>query len=1508
MADISLKEYLEKVESLFQTGKYDEVVQHGRHILKHYPKNTPATRLLGRALVFTSEPQQAEMYLRRVLAVYPDDPVAHAALSDVNERLNKPNEAIWHMERALEQAPGVKAYVEKLRGLYQQHRNIDNPRFQLTTGAVARQYIRNGLYQQAIETLQATLDNAPRRVDLRLHLAQTLWEAGMQVEAAEEALDILDTLPYCLGANNLLTRLWLGEGRPSDAQRYLNQIQEVEPYVALRLAQDTTPDNNAFILPELDYRRVAESQLATSQPDWLSQVSTEDATLDDPSTEMTPDSFDEANTLTDLEAENILPPPSARPGHTGLLMALDANENDDAEAIVSDEMPDWLAEAAPMEETGGDENAITDLFADFDNLDAESTADEDDDLSWLEGDSAVSDEAAALDWMAETELGDSSELPDLFGELDDEADNLPTADVSDLIDDDPLAWMQEAGVELTDEVEPSINFAADLEEDIEFADPDNLDPLAWMQEAGVELTDTPATSDFFADEESPNEAELEDVDEALAWMHTATSEVAEELAEPDSLIEGGDELDWIQSSETNTGDDDESLEWLQTSDLVEPNAVSQVAGTLPENSDESDSLDWLSDDSMLDEFFDLESLSTDSPAPVADVPLAQAQNVEGWQDTMADENLPPASDSENSDDELSSFEWLDDSTESAENTPDWLSENLEESAPADLEADVPEWLSETDDNEEFGWLNEEVDPESSIETIVPAAEPNADMPDWLSEAAPTTSMGEEITAEPVAEIDDADSFDWIADSEDAEDEPAAELSSDMPDWLSEAAPTADIGEEIAAEPVAEMGDDDSFDWMSDSDTAEDQPAAEPATDMPDWLSEAAPTADIGEEIAAEPVAEMGDDDSFDWVSDGDAAEDEPAAEPATDMPDWLSEAAPTADIGEEIAAEPVAEMGDDDSFDWMSDSDAAEDQPAAEPATDMPDWLSEAAPTADIGEEIAAEPVAEMGDDDSFDWIADSEDAEDEPAAELSSDMPDWLSEAAPTADIGEEIAAEPVAEMGDDDSFDWIADSEDAEDEPAAELSSDMPDWLSEAAPTADIGEEIAAEPVAEMGDDDSFDWMSDSDAAEDQPAAEPATDMPDWLSEAAPTADIGEEIAAEPVAEMGDDDSVDWIADGDGADDEPAAEPATDMPDWLSEAAPVTDSGEEIAAEPVAEVGDDDSVDWIADGDDAEVEPAAELDEVGSDETTAEATGVPDWLSEVVPVEEATEETSIEDEERFEWPEENAQAVASEPPDWLSEVEAITDGDESEAVVSESVDDEPDWLSEADELEAGTIDAAETVADVPDWLSEAEDDAVQSEIQDAAAEEIIEEPAEIDGETRILSDTFDWEEQGEPEYTTDSSESEFGWVDEAEVEAESTEQLDTVIAEDFELEQTLAGASAPPPADNAPDWLNAMVPGLDLDYAAQEDDEPVESAYLEAPTTHREQLDVGDVPQDINWLTDIVDAETSPFEPITDVPVAKSRRFVFTRKPAWLRMLTERRSTSQNEDDDFELPEWLQ
>src|SRR5262245_9331155 len=122
MPEISLKEYLGKLNTLLSSSAADEVIHHCRHILQYYPKNVMAYRYLGRALVLNGRWEEGRDALRRVLSVIPDDYVAHLGLSEANERLSHPDEAIWHLERALEQRPNDKELIDALRGLYRRYR------------------------------------------------------------------------------------------------------------------------------------------------------------------------------------------------------------------------------------------------------------------------------------------------------------------------------------------------------------------------------------------------------------------------------------------------------------------------------------------------------------------------------------------------------------------------------------------------------------------------------------------------------------------------------------------------------------------------------------------------------------------------------------------------------------------------------------------------------------------------------------------------------------------------------------------------------------------------------------------------------------------------------------------------------------------------------------------------------------------------------------------------------------------------------------------------------------------------------------------------------------------------------------------------------------------------------------------------------------------------------------------------------------------------------------------
>ncbi len=1106
MAEISLKEYLSRVDNLLKEQASDEVVHHCRHILQYFPKNVAAYRALGVALADRSRWNDVAEVFRRVLSAYPDDETAHLGLSEAYEHTGKYDDAIWHLERAFEQESNNEAIISKLRELYLRHRNVEYPKVQLTAGAVARQYARNGLYDQAMNTLHQALERTPDRYDLRLLLAQMLWESGYRMDAAETALDVLGALPDCLQANRILTELWLSEGRPSDAQRYLSRIEALDPYLALELAHGQTPPDDALKLQELDYERAARRELTTSAPDWLGELGSSDTADWMASFTQTPAQQAEADTpmselletalpddwLTDFEAEqpptSTVPPPSKRTGVTGLLASLDTPQPEtpaEEEILpVADELP--VADVFPVEAEQADDGALPELF------------------------STVAEEASV-----------ESETPDLFEEL--EAAEPPQRSPS--ADADPLAWLHQSGVELVEDAEPAAPDLFGSDEEFVLQEPDKANPLAWLEGYGEEV----------APDEGGIQAPAEEPD-ALAWLHQSGVETADE-AQPDS--ESQPEAPTAQADAQ-----DEAL------------------------------LDWLADDSVLDEMLHMEALSTGTLKAVnveqspGDDESFEAAEIEAVQEVeMPDDN---------------EFNWLDEQQPAEQPVADESSAD-QRSQPQETAPETGDWLSAaapTDEPE----AEAETTPSTGDTDLDWLAEPTsqADIPDWMAEMSATPEppqsiedTGTEWMAEP--EVTPADTPDWLADMAPA----GQDLTrpDETPDWLSAAAP----------EPEAPQSADTGFDWLSGS----AEPEAEvPAAEAADGLSEMTPVEEAQPEAAA----------GLEWMSEA-----EPEATAATETPDWLAEMAP-ADAAETPQAEAAG-------FDWMAE---AEPEPSVEApaeeaetsrnaglewisgvesevepvaAAETPDWLAEMAPA-----EATESPQAEEG---GFEWMADAESEALSPA-----ETPDWLADMTPASEteasaegelewIGDAEAAPPT-----ETSMGWMSDDEAA---PETVAPMETPDWLAELGPTAEEPESVAAAPG----------WLS-----EIEPAGEPQVEMPvveaepdagkmpDWLAAMAP--------AQETASETDDisSDELDWEA-------EPAA--AGDQPEWLSSLKPEAAEPAE-QAEPVTATSE---FSWLDEMNTPE-EPMGELEGAGYVDSgeleempapPAPAENAPDWLNAMVP-----------------------------------------------------------------------------------------------------------------------------------------------------------------------------------------------------------------------------------------------------------------------------------------------------
>lgn len=1427
MSEIGLRDYFAKLEQLLNATAADEVIHHCRHILQYYPKSVDAYRFLGRALLINGRWDEAMSALRRVLSVIPDDYQAHLGLSEIYDHKQKADEAIWHLERAFEHNPNSRELLERVRTLYRRYRDVDQLKVQLTAAAVARQAERNHAFDQAVETLRDALTRQPDRIDLRVLLAHVLWESGDHVEAAETALDVLQSLPDCLEANRILTALWLEEERPSDAQRYLNRVEAIDPYIAVELAQGQSVSNDTFRLEELDYQRAAQSLVAGDRPAWLENI--------------TADSTPQTTQASDDD-------------WTGFMSSMLANS----------------ATAAPETTDRTELPTSDDLFAD-DWMQESVTRHQG---SALDDDDEIPAEFATLEAPSFDLFGEDLPSEDLFaGEFSTGTSATGTGDDHSPFESDPMAWMRDSGISDEDEA------PASADDDL-FGSTPQTDGLSWMQD------------DEFA-ETGTNTSRPQPNADAFSWMENFDIELVEDTSQPASSV-------FTDSpAEPSTADQDEVPEWLRDDNsLEEALGIEQLTQI-----DAAEDLDWLN-----------------SPASFEQTP----------DDALDDPFGSPSAPTVGTSDIPNLFDDFDDLGEPEDDTLTGISApSLQGSEQEEPPQGVPgprRGLTAMLDEANFSWMK---DQESQDDIMSDAV-----MDDWL------TQFGASPTSDSATASQDPG---WLNELDTAmNDKDNLQHNSDeTPDWLSGTGDTPTPETPAEEDSIAS----DSFDWMTNTSSESD------ATQMADWMSQmdalnsSAPASPSGEPAPSSGSGTETSQDDFNWSEDAfdSVGSDEDEAQPA-DVPDWLSELAPTSTF--EIPSPEMNEQQNesDDGFTWLSDEPAVstgespaqssdygwldetgidsepeetslDDLPAA--SAETPDWLTnlnldaapETTPDAAIGQDTESDlsPKSTWFDEIEIEAEAgaDAIEAEADAIADASSAADsDWM------AELGlnlEPSTAQETQATSSSDGFSWLDSVENDNELPAEQdgdiddaLPAELPDWLTEleigespselAAEESDAEHEAEALPAAESGD---FDWLSEIEPSAEAEAVSTEASDSDWLDEltsAPPTSFAIEETGDAQTAPTGAFDNTFETANADTADEDlyVAASPVSatsDGFDWLNDLQPEREQDED-SLEPA-------DASWLS-----------ELDaETEAPEAETTPSPQPD-LPEETPVEIPTEIPS----------EISADAIASETGD------SGTLEPDAQPVAAES-----DWLSELlrDDESASDEDAA---ADEPDEteLAEAGGPAL-------ASEHIFEVDAAAPTQAEASSADDEWDEDLEPaldddlvpsyllddERADDANDEDEFWLNEEheqaaiaagervpeETAAELTaltaaQALDTLpddeLDEESELGPDLESEEEfePAPATNAPDWLNAMVPGLDVDYEVAEE-EPLETEPVSEVSENGAEDE-----HEFAWVEDIVDEESRQLESAAET---SRSRFVFSRPPAWLSRLTKR---SGKRDD--ELPDW--
>jgi tetratricopeptide (TPR) repeat protein len=232
-------------------------------------------RLLGKSLLEQGRHSDAADLFQRVHSVAPDDFLAHVGMAIIREDEANLDGAIWHMERAFEVQSSNAIIQEELRRLYGRRDGLEPAKIQYTRGALARTYMRGGLYPQAIAELQAALAEEPDRLDLQALYAEALWRNNDRPEAAEACTSLLEKLPYCRQANLIMADILRHSGQGQQAGYFRQRVEAVDPYEAFVLTTvdgddvDAVPDH-AVRIQKFQWSPAGEGERPGAGPEWMS--------------------------------------------------------------------------------------------------------------------------------------------------------------------------------------------------------------------------------------------------------------------------------------------------------------------------------------------------------------------------------------------------------------------------------------------------------------------------------------------------------------------------------------------------------------------------------------------------------------------------------------------------------------------------------------------------------------------------------------------------------------------------------------------------------------------------------------------------------------------------------------------------------------------------------------------------------------------------------------------------------------------------------------------------------------------------------------------------------------------------------------------------------------------------------------------------------------------------------------------------------------------------------------
>ena len=864
-------------------------------------------------------------------------------------------------------------------------------------------------------------------------------------------------------------------------------------------------------------------------------------------------------------------------------------------------------------------------------------------------------------------------------------------------------------------------------------------PTEWDQSVSEEELAAPPQEDEFEETDldwSPGfeleelEVEEDQTTQAEEVEPEWEEEAAPAASEPDDIPDWLSELEFDESDEEDfdlpdldaelepevSGEEESQEPRDEEEEVWEPHAweAEETAGAEPEETEEVSLPDWLAE---LEGSGEPRAEATAAPEITAE---EEAQVPPEFPAAEAPAEEAPAEEAEEAPPEPieSEFDFEVEETRAEhpveeQEVPDWL---RDEEGPAAAEAPDLE-----DEDDTMAWLESLAAKQGAKEEdFVTTSEERAQAQPPQGQEPEETELLEEQEAGPPSE-----DYPAPPEVESALDEPETEAEiepaeeGDLPDWLAELQSSQP---EAAEEEAAEAEFLPEGDKLSE---LEDQ-----GKTVPDFALDQDQDRGDDEELETETAAAK--EDIPDWLSALDIEEEE-----APEQPPFAEEEAGPAEEAEvlsELRDEPEAEEERD--LGWL-DTLKEETEPE-EPGPDLETEPEEAQLSQEPAEEFSLEAEDRAEEADLPDWLAELEgdEVEEFEIEDLEEDLSAETEEETPEIEIEEpafSLAPEDDQPLEEDQLSDWMEEQPaetDEKPEPVSEEPADLDHTeQDQAPPPGKISEEELSEPTISGG-------MLDRLKASETGELEDAAKIPEWIK------DLKEEEDPQETAIL-------WLKNflekGEGADLQQEIEhytdslrPNQDIPDWMEDLQKEEDPQttamlwlekleQERRVQPETEPSaeDLDDTDWL---EELEREQEAEREQVEDDRLDLDDR---DWLAEL---EEGQPGQAAVDAASDTTPAKDQDEEGEETPPWMKATSPL----------------EGDFLT--GELESELREEQAEEEEIPDWLAGYEDE------EDLPHQQPEEEPAEMPEQTeppvKISDEQYTWvpedsesDERAEPE-----------------------------------------------------------------------------------------------------------------------------------------------------------------